>query len=545
MTASGGIGPYTYLVSGGSLPAGLTLNPPTGVISGTPTGSGTSTFTIQATDTLGNIGTHVYTVNIGTLSLTVNPASLPNGSLGLAYSQTVSATGGTGPYTFSILAGTLPAGLTLNTSSGVIAGTPTSAGSSTFTVQAVNSLGNSGTRDYTINIGTVSLTVNPATLPATVVGHVYSQTVYATGGIGPYTYTISAGALPPGLTLDPATGVISGTPTSASPATFTVLAVDSFGNTGSRAYTLSGRPDPALDPEVRGLIAAQVASAQRFASTQVTNITHHLENLHEHFNGCSFNFNIAPPLNAPPPQQFGAPSVDPNYADPNAVYSPYGNYARPSQGYTAEASPRRAAGPFVNGAADPMTTGADLRLQPQPPYWQPQRRVPRCTSDWASDMALWTAGSFQFGSMSPNGAASDNHFNTAGLTLGVDVRASDSLIVGLASGSVPTAAKSVPTVRAAIRRALAPRSMPACGCSIRCLSTPRSVTARSISTTAAMSPARAPWRSARARAPIGSARSRRAPSSDATRSSSSLTPWSISVRHRSTVIRKTGRAPSC
>ena len=434
VTAIGGIGPYTYLVSGGSLPSGLTLNPTTGIISGTPTGSGTSTFTIQATDSLGIIGTHVYTVDVGTLLLTVNPASLPNGSLGLAYSQTVSATGGTGPYTFSILTGTLPAGLTLNTSSGVIAGTPTSAESSTFTVQAVDSLSNSGTRDYTINIGTVLLTVNPATLPATVVGHVYSQTVYATGGIGPYAYTISAGALPPGLMLDPATGVISGTPTSASPATFTVLAVNSFGNSGSRAYTLSGRPDPALDPEVRGLIAAQVASAQRFASTQVTNITHHLENLHEHFNGCSFNFNIAPPLNAPPPQQFGAPSVDPNYADPNAVYSPYGNYARPSQGYTAEASPRRAAGPFVNGAADPMTTGADLRLQPQPPYWQPQRRVPRCTSDWASDIALWTAGSFQFGSMSPNGAASDNHFNTAGLTLGVDVRASDSLIVGLALG---------------------------------------------------------------------------------------------------------------
>ena len=128
-------------------------------------------------------------------------------------------------------------------------------------------------------------------------------------------------------------------------------------------------------------------------------------------------------------------AAHPNYADPNAVYSPYGNYARPSQGYTAEA-PRGAAGPFVYGAADPLTTGADLRLQPQPPepYWQPQQRVPRCTSDWASDMAFWTAGSFQFGSMSPTGAASDNHFNTAGLTLGVDVRASDSLIVGLALG---------------------------------------------------------------------------------------------------------------
>ena len=96
------------------------------------------------------------------------------------------------------------------------AGTPTAAGAANFTVQAVDSLGNTGTRAYAMNIGTVLLTVNPATLPATVVGHGYSQTVSATGGTGPYTFTISTGALPPGLTLDPATGVISGTPTSAS-----------------------------------------------------------------------------------------------------------------------------------------------------------------------------------------------------------------------------------------------------------------------------------------------------------------------------------------
>ena len=68
-----------------------------------------------------------------------------------------------------------------------------------------------------------------------------------------------------------------------------------IGNTGSRAYTLTNRPDPALDPEVQGLVSAQVATTQRFASAQITNIGRHLEGLHGEFTPCSFNFGIAPP----------------------------------------------------------------------------------------------------------------------------------------------------------------------------------------------------------------------------------------------------------
>ncbi len=79
------------------MPAGLTLNAITGAITGTPTGSGTSNFTIQAIDALGNSGSQAYSVNIGTNALTLSPATLPNGTQGVAYSQTVSASGGTGP----------------------------------------------------------------------------------------------------------------------------------------------------------------------------------------------------------------------------------------------------------------------------------------------------------------------------------------------------------------------------------------------------------------------------------------------------------------
>ncbi len=104
VTASGGTGPYTFAITSGSLPAGLSLSSG-GVISGTPTGSGVSSFTVGATDSVGNTGARAYTVNIGTVSLTVSPASLPAGSQNVAYSQTVTASGGTGPYTFAIVLG--------------------------------------------------------------------------------------------------------------------------------------------------------------------------------------------------------------------------------------------------------------------------------------------------------------------------------------------------------------------------------------------------------------------------------------------------------
>src|SRR5439155_4506790 len=93
-------------------------------ISPTPRSSDLSSFTVQATDSTGNIGSRAYTVNIGTNSLTLNPASLPAGTQNVAYNQTVTASGGTAPYTYSLSAGSLPAGLTLNASTGAITCTP-------------------------------------------------------------------------------------------------------------------------------------------------------------------------------------------------------------------------------------------------------------------------------------------------------------------------------------------------------------------------------------------------------------------------------------
>lgn len=259
VSAVGGTAPYTFSVSSGALPNGLSLNATTGVISGTLTTAGTFNFTITATDANSCPGSRPYSIVIagppGCPVITVNPATLPPGVIGTPYSQTVSAVGGTAPYTFTISSGALPNGLSLNATTGVISGTPTTAGQFTFTITATDASSCPGARPYSIVIPTVPgcpfITLNPATLPSAVLGVFYSQTLTASGGTPPYTFTVSSGALPPGLTLSTTTGttaVISGTPTTNGLFSFTVTATDANGCPGSRTYSLQLPAGPGGPP---------------------------------------------------------------------------------------------------------------------------------------------------------------------------------------------------------------------------------------------------------------------------------------------------------
>jgi hypothetical protein len=149
----------------------------------------------------------------------------------VTYSQTLTATGGKTSYTWSRTAGSLPAGLSLSTA-GVISGTPTSAGTSSFTLQVKDSNNATATKALAITI-VPPVNVTSATLPSGAVGSAYNQTLVASDGKSPYTWSIIDGILPPGLSLNSATGVTTGTPATAGITSLTVQVKDANNKTAT------------------------------------------------------------------------------------------------------------------------------------------------------------------------------------------------------------------------------------------------------------------------------------------------------------------------
>jgi len=235
LTAVGGTAPFTWAVTVGTLPPGLSLST-AGVISGTPTNSGTSNFTVRVTDSGSRTATQVLSIAING-SLTITTTSLPSGVLGSPYSFTLVASGGTTPYTWMIATGSLPPGVGLSTA-GVISGTPTNAGPSNFTVSVTDNGSRTATQSLTLTINVPLSIITPSPLPTGTVGAPYSLTLTASGGLAPYTWSAIAAALPPGLALSP-TGVLGGSPTIAGSFVFTADVRDNSSNTASKSFSMS------------------------------------------------------------------------------------------------------------------------------------------------------------------------------------------------------------------------------------------------------------------------------------------------------------------
>ncbi|KQX27779.1 hypothetical protein ASD01_22030 [Ensifer sp. Root423] len=274
-SASGGTPPYTYTLDVGTLPTGLSLST-SGQLSGAPTTAGSFNFKIKIQDstTISTGGVHFVAQNFTTTinsfpPVALSPASgaLPAATVGSAYSQGISASGGAGAISYAVTAGSLPPGLALNTTTGAISGTPTAAaiGTANFTVTATAATSGSATANYSIAVSAPPVVLTPANntaLSGGTVGVAYSNSsISATGGVGAITYSVSAGALPAGLTINPSTGAITGTPLpdAYGSAPFTVTATAANVGTDSKAYSITiAAPPVVLTPAGGALVGGDV-----------------------------------------------------------------------------------------------------------------------------------------------------------------------------------------------------------------------------------------------------------------------------------------------
>jgi hypothetical protein len=175
--------------------------------------------------------------------LTVATSSLPSGPLGASYSQTLAATGGTAPYSWSLVpgSGSLPSGLSLS-SSGLISGTPSIAGTFNFTVQLNDSGSHTAQKALSITITPPALEIITLAIPSARKWTAFNYQLAAIGGTPPYTWLVSSGSLAPGLSLATTTGVISGTPSLSGNFGFTVDVTDSESRTASKALSIQVTP---------------------------------------------------------------------------------------------------------------------------------------------------------------------------------------------------------------------------------------------------------------------------------------------------------------
>lgn len=237
LVASGGAEPLTWSISSGSLPAGLTLNPSTGNISGTPTTTGISSFTVQVEDNAALVGSKNFTLEIAEAPLSIiTPESLVDGLLDQPYQLILDSDGGSTPHTWSHTAGVLPPGLVLTTA-GELSGVLTAVGTYNFQLTVTDVTAQRAQRYFSLNVTHAPSILGGSSLVPGVVRLGYSHQFVAADP-RPYVWTVTAGTLPAGLTLSNS-GLLKGTPTTAGSSTFTVKAQGASGSPTSREFSLT------------------------------------------------------------------------------------------------------------------------------------------------------------------------------------------------------------------------------------------------------------------------------------------------------------------
>ncbi|MEW6130141.1 MAG: putative Ig domain-containing protein [Acidobacteriota bacterium] len=240
LAATGGQTPYTWSIVSGSLPAGLSLNTTTGLIAGTPSAIGGATFTAQVTDAASRTAQKQITINVRAVGLDITTASFPTATTGVSFNAPLTATGGAAPYSWGIASGSVPTGITLNPTTGMLSGTPTSVGNFLFVVQVRDSQSLTAQKSLSITVNPPPLELTTTTLPTnTLVRANYNTQFAATGGQAPYTWAIVAGALPEGLTLNAATGALTGAATATGTFNFTIEVRDTGSRTARKDFVIN------------------------------------------------------------------------------------------------------------------------------------------------------------------------------------------------------------------------------------------------------------------------------------------------------------------
>jgi hypothetical protein len=255
LDSAGGRPPYVWSIGSGGLPAGVTLDAATGVLSGVASAGGAFQFTVNVSDSLGRRASKQFSLAVAAALVISTAPDLPPATTGIAYSQALAVTGGTPPYLWGITSGGLPPGLSFGPDTATVSGVPTLGGSFTFTAQVVDNNSVTISKQFKLAV-TSNLTITTASpLPDATAGLPYARGLSATGGLPPYVWTVKSGSLPPGLALGPTS--IAGTPSVGGAFAFTLQVGDAGGGSVTRDYTLKvslpplpsvsmdGLPDPA------------------------------------------------------------------------------------------------------------------------------------------------------------------------------------------------------------------------------------------------------------------------------------------------------------